>query len=343
MSLTYRFRPTGWTPGAVSPVHVEDFSGYTDTTDLRSGSQYLSDISNNEDLIFLDTSESVSGGQSMRYDFTALSQCGERTIAKFLDLPGILGESYTEVWLEVRAKLSANFHTGEPNNGGVGLSSVTGTFQAGESVSFSGGGSPTILGVQSQAAGDGTDNEVYLTLAQAGSQAGPAQGETATGGTSGATGTVATAHLGCDTNSDYKFILLNANGTSGSGRFSLKHGKAGDKTSSTYPGNDFSRDLDLRTDGADFNSVEDFFDGAWHTYRMHWALENPVNSGAANGISQMWVDDEMVRDWTDLDTGDHTALQSLNIGANRNAPANELMQVWWDRIRVWDEDPGWGP
>lgn len=314
---------------------------YGSTSELLSDPRGIYGADTNDQDIVLDTSEGLSGGRSMRYDFSAKSQCGNYTISRSLDLPGLLGEGYTEAWLEIRAKFSPNFHTGEPNNGGVGLSDVSGSFQLGETVEFSGGLSATVRGVQSQASGDGTRDEVYLTLAQIASQQGPSQGEAATGQSSGASARVATAHMGCNTNSDYKWLILWGNGSDGSKRFSMKHGKFGDKTSATYPGNDFSRNLDLGTSGEDYNSVEDFFDGEWHTVRMHVALENPVNSGANNGISRIWVDGQLVRDWTGLDTKDHTALRGLKIGANRNAPANELMSVWWDRIRVWSHNPGW--
>jgi len=83
-----------------------------------------------------------------------------------------------------------------------------------------------------------------------------------------------------------------------------------------------------------------YWDGNWHRVRLHWKFSSTAS--ATDGVYQLWIDEPIVYDNRSLTTTEGNAIHWLVLGANldQGIPAG-TMSLWWGRIRVWNEDPGW--
>lgn len=132
---------------------------------------------------------------------------------------------------------------------------------------------------------------------------------------------------GKDGNPDYKFVFA----VTGPSRFQLKTGTFGSSYTVSSPDEIADRDV---------SSQEDW-DGEWHRYRIHFRHES--QDGACDGTVRVWIDGERELGGagdicTNRDSGE---MWALKLGANHNQMPDELIQLWWGRIAVWTENPGW--
>lgn len=127
---------------------------------------------------------------------------------------------------------------------------------------------------------------------------------------------------------DYKMLL----GWTGSSRFQLKMGKSGDRIVVSGPGG-ASSGLFLELDRP---LATDYFDGAWHRYRMHWRINDD-----GTGTLRQWIDEELVAESTGSINSTAENISFLKLGANRNHGMDEPMSLWFGPIRMWQRDPGW--
>src|SRR5690606_36279985 len=88
--------------------------------------------------------------------------------------------------------------------------------------------------------------------------------------------------------------------------------------------------------------AEDYWDGQWHVYRLHFKF--PSSADAADGALGAWVDGRKVYSRTGLRADPkyaNDAFYGVALGANLNQGPAEEMSLWWGRVSVWRENPGW--
>ena len=145
--------------------------------------------------------------------------------------------------------------------------------------------------------------------------------------------TRAPASWNCNSAPDYKWIFATIfNG----GRFELKIGQQGSRfTIGGPPGNTIE-------DVIHGYRAEDYWDGQWHVYRLHFKF--PSSPTAADGALEAWIDGKKVYSRTNLTAASQYAndrIYSIALGANLNQGPAEEMALWWSRIAIWRENPGW--
>jgi len=79
-------------------------------------------------------------------------------------------------------------------------------------------------------------------------------------------------------------------------------------------------------------------------YRVHWRTSTSTSS--ADGIYQLWMDDALVVNGSGLNMQDDAGqpsggLYGLSLGRNINQGPDHVQSVWWGRIAMWNQDPGW--
>jgi hypothetical protein len=116
LAVTIPLTPAGLEPPA--PWLEEDFSSYASTTDLLANPRGFYSVAEDEGTarVVLDTTSGYgTSRRSMQYVFPNRSndladRCHDFTIGRNIDLP----RAVREVWVEVYARFSANFHTLAP-------------------------------------------------------------------------------------------------------------------------------------------------------------------------------------------------------------------------------------
>lgn len=144
--------------------------------------------------------------------------------------------------------------------------------------------------------------------------------------------TRAPAEWNCNSAPDYKWLfgLINAGG-----RFELKIGQQGDRITVGGPGG-------INEDVISGYRASEFWDGQWHRYRLHFKFSS--SSTAADGAIEVWIDDKKVFSRTNLVSGAQyagDAFFGVALGRNLNQGPAEDMALWWGRVAVWRENPGW--
>lgn len=93
-------------------------------------------------------------------------------------------------------------------------------------------------------------------------------------------------------------------------------------------------------------SQEELFSGEWITLRFHAripsepdALGDP-GSGSGDGLYRLWWDDDLELEIANMSTAAYQ-FSHLLFGQNMNQGQNSPQDMWWNRIRVWTENPGW--
>jgi len=78
-------------------------------------------------------------------------------------------------------------------------------------------------------------------------------------------------------------------------------------------------------------------DGNWHEIRVHQQL-----IGDNEALFQLEIDGVVTHNYRTRTTSGLGSnwISQINLGANRNLGAVELMHIWWDDFRVWPADPG---
>lgn len=133
---------------------------------------------------------------------------------------------------------------------------------------------------------------------------------------------------GKDGNPDYKFIFA----VTDPSRFQLKTGTSGRSYTVGSPAEGAV--------GRHASSNRDW-DGRWHRYRLHFSHESW--EGACDGTARAWVDwnRHFGRRGDVCTRRDAGRMWSVKLGANHNQTPEEIVQIWWGRIAIWTEDPGW--
>lgn len=137
-------------------------------------------------------------------------------------------------------------------------------------------------------------------------------------------------------NPDYKWIFVNTV----TSRFDTKTGTFGTNYRIAGPRN-------ANVDDSGTSSQE--WDGEWHRYRVHY--KHASATGANDGTVEAWIANEpggrnlWIGSVGDVDTNigeDGVGLmQMFHLGRNMNQPPTELVNIWWGKISLWDQDPGW--
>jgi hypothetical protein len=145
--------------------------------------------------------------------------------------------------------------------------------------------------------------------------------------------TRAPAEWNCNSAPDYKWLfgLIFAGG-----RFELKIGQQGDRITVGGPPGGIN---EQRITGL---SAPQVWDGQWHVYRLHWRF--PSGRDAADGAIEVWIDGRQVYARTGLRADARYAgdrIYALGLGRNLNQGPAEDMALWWGRVAVWRENPGW--
>jgi hypothetical protein len=94
---------------------------------------------------------------------------------------------------------------------------------------------------------------------------------------------------------------------------------------------------DLTVDKQDSPST--LWDGQPHVFR----IEAELGSGTSTGVLKFWVDGQLrVNKRGFLTTSSHHVIDIFSPGLNLNqGPAIDGMQMWWHRIAIYGDDPGW--
>jgi hypothetical protein len=145
---------------------------------------------------------------------------------------------------------------------------------------------------------------------------------------------------------DYKWVLMwLKNNPLGGRRFDLKVGTSNSYWSCLPPGwaTYQNAPLSVCQPGRGGNNpmpTTAIWDNNWHTIQIHQKIE----ASPEKATYQCKIDDIDICSYS---TGYSqtiglagNSIDYLSIGANRNLGATELMQLWWDDIKVWTADPG---
>lgn len=146
-------------------------------------------------------------------------------------------------------------------------------------------------------------------------------------------------------NRDYKTFFIHTT-PDGSGRFEFVHGNGGGMWLLAGEG-DAGPNLEIPT-GEQCVSEQDnpgegyLWDGKWYRYRLHVKIGT-----GSDGIFDMWIKPEhgpeaKVLEWRNVNWAeDYDGMDYMKLGANMNQGTNRAMDVYWGRIRAWNEDPQW--
>ncbi len=152
--------------------------------------------------------------------------------------------------------------------------------------------------------------------------------------------TVAPSSWGCQSNPDLKWLF---GAPDVSSRFEAKIGQAGDNFAVGAPENEGialyyngpgkPSDPGLLVEPAP--SSHAYYDGQWHRYRVFWKLGN------GTGVVKFWIDNTLIFDRENFNTGPNTKIIGLALGRNLNQGPDHAMSYYWGQIKAWDQDPGW--
>lgn len=128
----------------------------------------------------------------------------------------------------------------------------------------------------------------------------------------------------------HKVLFGRYNGT---GRWEFDVGQQqGDQVSIGYPD---VQDIMIAT----LNTYTDIWLGTWQRWRFHWK----VGTGSGlTGRSRLWQGNTLWRDLS-LNVTNVNTIYGIALGRNqddRNV-SNIPMYLYWNRLRVWNTDPGW--
>jgi hypothetical protein len=113
-------------------------------------------------------------------------------------------------------------------------------------------------------------------------------------------------------------------------RFEIKVGQGpGQQFSGGYPGNETA----FQSWGASPDEI--VWDGQPHVFRIHWKIGT-----GGKGIVQIAIDGTTYIDRTSLSMV-NTALYGLALGRNWDGPSDSDQSLWWHKIAVWYNNPGW--
>jgi len=86
-------------------------------------------------------------------------------------------------------------------------------------------------------------------------------------------------------------------------------------------------------------SATEIYDERWHSIRVHWRVGTPDGQ---NSAVETWIDGTSIYRRSDFDAGGTPSIYGLALGRNldQGIPTG-TMSLWWGRVRVWNEDPGW--
>lgn len=153
--------------------------------------------------------------------------------------------------------------------------------------------------------------------------------------------TVAPAQWDCASAPELKLLFINHKGAGSGGVAAGRHGMH----VGTF-GND--RVFIGTPHGGSMSGTADrsLFDGQWHTFRLHARLPSTPNSdasttdGSADGRFRMWWNGSLDIDLQNVSTS-AAEFSGLWFGANMNQGQGDPQRLWWNRMRVWTDDPGW--
>ena len=151
------------------------------------------------------------------------------------------------------------------------------------------------------------------------------------------------ASWNCPGANDLKFVYINF-GESGTG------GMPFGAYSSTVGLNTNSIRLRTPSDVSEIvfseRAQEELFSGEWITLRYHARLPTILDtvgspgSGSGDGLYRLWWNDDLEIQIDDMSTAAYR-FSHLLFGQNMNQGQDTPQDMWWNRIRVWTEDPGW--
>lgn len=361
---------SGTTNSAISTVTTEQSSGtvpadtddtfqtYADVNELVVGDgdlgiEYTSTPSSK---FSLGTDGGFMGTKYSRRTWTGVATLGsnfinDETIVVKQDFPGGAFSTVREVWLEYTDRM-VNWHCGIPNRTCVAVNNVSGSFSAGDTFSFSSGGSTcTLFKVFSGLAMTSLPSATHtLVFNFNGFVALPPVGATVTG--PDGTATVVSSHTAND-NPAYKHCLvytrawgggLNSGGNSG--RFDLETYNGTNQTWQTVRGWTSSETiLQGRRLGPAHWSIDYQSHGDWVTWREHIRLNSA--QGVPDGTFAVWYKREgidadfvLLYDYG-LINADYGNFWYIQWGANRNEQQLHTMHKDDGRRRRWFSNPGW--
>lgn len=153
--------------------------------------------------------------------------------------------------------------------------------------------------------------------------------------------TVAPAHWNCTSAPELKLLFINHKGAGSggiaAGRHGMHVGTFGNHRAfiGTPHGGSLSGTVD-----------KDLFNGEWHTFRLHARLPATPNSdastsdGSGDGRFRLWWNGSLDIDLRNVSTS-AAEFSGLWFGGNMNQGQGAPQRLWWNRMRVWAEDPGW--
>lgn len=342
--------------GSVTPDWEDDFTSYTDTTDYRSDPNGWYVGLPGSSSQFIDTSETFDGHQTVRFDFSGREDSGSPCSDTFIGLtqnPGnVLSKTITEVWLEASVKMDPHFDSGQYHIYGGRVTDASG-FQVGEGLSFSGGHTATL---RHTATIPGV-SDVLLWSQISDENNPPANGDSVTGDTSGASQTLLSSDQGCTDPPDHKALIY---GTRASGTANFRYGfnmysqpnrnwlietpgacttyaSTDCVSGQTKAGN--GQRIWVRNAPPPVGNCFHLNDGSWHTLQLYANI--PSSSCATDGEVLLIVDGTVVMHSIDIET-DSDTFNELRWFSNINGPMQD-QSMWVGHIQLWcnGNDPGW--
>lgn len=134
---------------------------------------------------------------------------------------------------------------------------------------------------------------------------------------------IAPAAWGCTSATEYKLIFGGVDNTS---RFNLEMQPS--RWVFGYPTNEAATVINSP-------SPSSLWDGQWHQFRFHFKI------GSGNGRATVWIDGVLVSDLQNANTGANSSVTWISLGKNLNQGPGQDQHVWWGRVALFSQDPGW--
>lgn len=80
--------------------------------------------------------------------------------------------------------------------------------------------------------------------------------------------------------------------------------------------------------------VAGYFDGTWHTIRLHWRHDP--------GLYELWIDGERIVRREGFTVHPEVVMTAILLGRNKDDGIESGTEsLWWGKVSIWTEDPGW--
>lgn len=101
-----------------------------------------------------------------------------------------------------------------------------------------------------------------------------------------------------------------------------------------HHGSPVTTDGSRATEKVSGTNVADYFDGQWHKIQIHWRHDP--------GLNEVWIDGVLINRITGFTVHPEVDIVAILLGRNKDDGIESGTEsLWWGKVSVWTEDPGW--